>query len=72
MKIGRRTPCMTRALLALLACAAARAAELQISTTEAEHTAPPPVAGARAFADGKMFYHAVPSTPAIGHSYKII
>ncbi len=59
------------AALALLMCATARAAELQVNTTEAESTAPR-VADDKAFTEGKMFYHAVPSTPAIGHSYKII
>ena len=68
----RRVTHITMAMLALLACSTARAAELQVSTTEPENTAPPPVADAQAFTEGKMFYHAVPSTPAVGHSYKII
>ena len=55
---------------ALLFIMPVHGAEVQINA--AEQNEPPVVANAQAFTEGKVFYHAVPSTPAVGHSYKII
>jgi len=45
--------------------------EVQVNTTPVA-TGNPPVGGEKAFADGKLYYNAMPSTPAQGTALKVI